>query len=54
MDEKTQIQEFNRTQSMFPVEFDATQKRTCDYLRHGAMNLFATLNLKSKHTDVAE
>jgi transposase len=45
MDEKTQIQALDRTQPMLPIEFDATEKRTHDYRRHGTTNLFAALNV---------
>jgi transposase len=45
MDEKTQIQALDRTQPMLPIEFDASEKRTHDYVRHGTTNLFAVLNL---------
>jgi transposase len=45
IDEKTQIQALDRTQPMLPIEFDATEKRTHDYLRHGTTNLFAALNV---------
>jgi transposase len=45
IDEKTQIQALDRTQPLLPVEFDATEKRTHDYIRHGTTNLFAALNV---------
>ena len=45
MDEKSQIQALDRTQPMLPIEFDATEKRTHDYVRHGTTNLFAALNV---------
>jgi transposase len=45
MDEKTQIQALDRTQPVLPIEFDATEKRTHDYVRHGTTNLFAALNV---------
>ena len=45
MDEKTQIQALDRTQPMLPITFDATEKRTHDYCRHGTTNLFAALNV---------
>jgi transposase len=45
MDEKTQIQALDRTQPMLPIEFDAREKRTHDYRRHGTTNLFAALNV---------
>jgi len=45
IDEKTQIQALDRTQPVLPIEFDATEKRTHDYVRHGTTNLFAALNV---------
>ena len=45
IDEKTQIQALDRTQPLLPIEFDATEKRTHDYVRHGTTNLFAALNV---------
>ena len=45
IDEKTQIQALDRTQPMLPIAFDATEKRTHDYVRHGTTNLFAALNV---------
>jgi transposase len=45
IDEKTQVQALDRTQPLLPIEFDATEKRTHDYVRHGTTNLFAALNV---------
>jgi transposase len=45
VDEKTQIQALDRTQPLLPIEFDASEKRTHDYVRHGTTNLFAALNV---------
>ncbi|MGW4466682.1 IS630 family transposase [Micromonospora sp. NPDC004704] len=45
LDEKTQIQALDRTQPLLPIEFDATEQRTHDYVRHGTTNLFAALNI---------
>jgi transposase len=45
IDEKTQIQALDRTQPLLPIAFDATEKRTHDYIRHGTTNLFAALNV---------
>jgi transposase len=45
VDEKTQIQALDRTQPVLPVTFDASEKRTHDYIRHGTTNLFAALNV---------
>jgi transposase len=47
LDEKTQIQALDRTQPLLPIEFDATEQRTHDYLRHGTTNLFAALNVST-------
>ena len=35
LDEKTQIQALDRTQQVLPITFDATEKRTHEYLRQG-------------------
>jgi hypothetical protein len=35
----------DRTQPMLPIEFDETEKRTHDYVRHGTTNLLAALNV---------
>ena len=40
-----QIQALDRTQPLLPIEFDACEKRTHDYVRHGTTNLFAALNV---------
>src|SRR5215218_7064326 len=45
IDEKTQIQALDRTQPLLPIEFDVSEKRTHDYVRHGTTNLFAALNV---------
>jgi transposase len=45
LDEKTQIQALDRTQPLLPITFDAMEKRTHDYVRHGTTNLFAALNV---------
>jgi transposase len=45
VDEKTQVQALDRTQPLLPITFDATEKRTHDYVRHGVTNLFAALNV---------
>jgi transposase len=34
LDEKTQVQALDRTQPLLPIAFDATEKRTHDYVRH--------------------
>ncbi len=45
MDEKTQVQALDRTQPLLPLDFDKSEKRTHDYVRHGTTNLFAALNV---------
>ena len=40
-----QTQVLDRTQPLLPIAFDATEKRTHDYIRHGTTNLFAALNV---------
>jgi transposase len=45
IDEKDRIQALDRTQPLLPIRFDATEKRTHDYVRHGTTNLFAALNV---------
>jgi transposase len=40
-----QIQALDRTQPMLPIELEASEKRTHDYVRHGTTNLFAALNV---------
>src|SRR5215207_2086847 len=47
LDEKTQVQALDRTQPLLPVAFDATEKRTHDYVRHGTTNLYAALNVST-------
>jgi transposase len=45
LDEKTQVQALDRTQPLLPIDFAASEKRTHDYVRHGATNLFAALTV---------
>src|SRR5436305_12649170 len=52
MDEKTQMQALDRTQPMLPLTFDATEKRTHDYRRHGTTNLSAALHVAPSETFV--
>lgn len=47
LDEKTQIQALDRTQPLLPIEFDRSEQRTHDYVRHGTTNLFAALNVNT-------
>jgi transposase len=37
VDEKTGVQALDRTQPLLPIDFDATEKRTHDYVRHGTI-----------------
>ncbi|WP_275292328.1 IS630 family transposase [Amycolatopsis sp. La24] len=39
------MQALDRTQPLLPITFDATEKRTHDYVRNGVTNLFAALNV---------
>ena len=45
LDEKTPIQALDRTQPLLPIEFDRSEQRTHDYVRHGTTDLFAALNV---------
>jgi transposase len=45
IDEKTQIQALDRTQPLLPLDFDVTEKRTHDYVRHGVTNLLPALDV---------
>jgi transposase len=47
VDETTRVQALDRTQPTLPITFDATEKRTHDYVRHGTTNLLAALNVGS-------
>jgi hypothetical protein len=44
IDEKTQLQALERTQSLLPITSAKTEKRTHDDVRHGTTNLLAALN----------
>jgi hypothetical protein len=43
LDEQTQIQTPDRTQPLLPIEFDASEQRIHDYVRHGTTNLACRL-----------
>lgn len=43
VDEKTQVQSLDRPQPLLPIDFDRSEKRTHDYVRHGTTSLFAAL-----------
>jgi transposase len=45
VDEKSQIQALNRTAPLLPMRFGQAERRTHDYLRHGATTLFAALEV---------
>jgi transposase len=45
IDEKSQIQALDRTAALLPMRFDAAERRTHDYLRHGTTTLFAALEV---------
>lgn len=43
--ERTQVQILNCAQTLLPIDFGATEKRTHDYVRHGTTRLFAALDI---------
>ena len=45
VDEKSGVQALDRTQPLFPLTFDKTEKRTHDYVRQGTVNLFGALDV---------
>jgi transposase len=45
IDEKSQIQALDRTAPLLPIRFDAAERRTHDYIRHGTTTLFAALEV---------
>lgn len=45
VDEKSGVQALDRTQPLLPMTFHKTEKRTHDDVRHGAINLFGTLDV---------
>lgn len=45
VDEKTQIQALDRTQPILPLAPGIPERRTHDYMRHGATSLFAALDI---------
>jgi transposase len=47
VDEKPQIQAFDRTQPLLPMRPGQVERRTHDYTRHGTTTLFAALNAKT-------
>ncbi len=47
VDEKSQIQALDRTQPLLPLSFGVAERRSHDYVRHGATTLFAALDIAS-------
>jgi len=45
VDEKTQIQALDRTQTTLPMKPGSPERHTHDYKRHGTIDLFAALNI---------
>src|SRR5579863_2675472 len=45
LDEKSQIQAFQRAQPIPPMDIGQPERRTHNYLRHGTLDLFAALNV---------
>jgi transposase len=45
VDEKSQIQALDRTQTILPMQPGRIERRTHDYVRHGVTSLFAALNI---------
>ena len=50
MDEKSQIQALDRTQSVLPLAPGIPERRTHDYERHGTTTLFAALDIATAGT----
>lgn len=49
VDEKSQIQALDRTQTVLPLQPGRIELRTHDYERHGVTSLFAALNVATGH-----
>ena len=49
VDEKTQVQAFDRTAPMLPMMPNVPARQTHDYIRHGTTNLYAALDVASGH-----
>jgi transposase len=47
VDEKTQVQALERTQRMLPLRAGQIETRTHDYRRHGVLDLFAALEIRT-------
>jgi hypothetical protein len=48
MDEKSQIQAFDRMASMLPMQIGIPGKQTHDYVRHGTTTLFTALEFATE------
>lgn len=46
-DEKSQIQALERAQPILPMDFGQPERQTHNYIRHGTLDLFAALNVKT-------
>lgn len=49
VDEKTQVQALERTQRMLPLRSGKIETRTHDYRRHGVVDLYAALEVRTGH-----
>lgn len=47
VDEKSQVQALERNQPILPMRPGQSERRSWDYWRHGTLNLFAALNVKT-------
>ena len=47
VDAKSGIQALDRTQSLLPIDFGKTQKRTFDYARMGTTDLYAAMDIRT-------
>ena len=45
VDEKSQIQALQRAQPILPMDLGQPERQTSNYVRHGALDLFAALNV---------
>lgn len=47
VDVKTGIQALERTQPLLPITFGKTEQRTHDYVRHGTVDLYASIDIRT-------
>jgi hypothetical protein len=47
VDENSQVQTLERNQPILPMKLGQPERRSWDYWRHGTLNLFAALNVKT-------